>query len=467
MMQPELQDSPCFQDLHMDSVMENCGFSSSILSSSSEVSASIPNVSREYNESSNSFPIYDWLNLEESSINSSQDLSFDGSENGLEFSETSPSAQQPLVFPAEDQDVDDDVGILHLLRACGEAMEKEQQELLEVILKRLEEKAHPKGSAFQRLIYYLTQSLDGRLDYLTQEASKNFHVAFRAFYQIFPYGRFAHFVANSAILRAMPEEAEVILIVDFDMGEGLQWPTLIESLSRKQRRRSVRLISVNHNEWNNFKRTKKLLCEQAFCSGLKLEVEQMGMEELRSEMKKMKKNGGRREWFAFNIMGDLPHQVKQRSVTQISEFLILASEALIHFDRSIVTVGDGNVSHLGSLFEGQLGRITALLESMEWQFPLELEEARMAMESLFVVPSVCSLASFEKLEERARLSRVMAKMGSGLGKWRMSRDSIEEARELVREGDSLYWIRTEGENQNQAVLCFLGAPLVRVSCWCS
>ena len=70
-------------------------------------------------------------------------------------------------------------------------------------------------------------------DYIKQECTKNFEVAFKAFYDIFPYGRFARFAANSAILESIPTDAEMIHIVDFDIDEGLQWAPLIETLGRQ------------------------------------------------------------------------------------------------------------------------------------------------------------------------------------------------------------------------------------------
>lgn len=47
----------------------------------------------------------------------------------------------------------------------------------------------------------------------------------------------------------------------------------------------------------------------------------------------------------------------------------------------------------------------------------------------------------------------------------MSKNTIEEAKELVREGESPFWVRFEVEKENQMVLGYMGSPLVRVSTW--
>ncbi|KAJ0021363.1 hypothetical protein Pint_32491 [Pistacia integerrima] len=118
-----------------------------------------------------------------------------------------PSDQTFLVFPSEEMEVDDQLSILHLLKAYGEAMELEQKDLATEIIRRLTDKACPTGATLERLAYFLIQAFEKKLDYLSQESSKNYAAAFRAFYQIFPYGRFAHFTANSMILEAIPEDA--------------------------------------------------------------------------------------------------------------------------------------------------------------------------------------------------------------------------------------------------------------------
>ncbi|CAL5386367.1 unnamed protein product [Camellia sinensis] len=508
-------DEVGFHGFEMDTDMGNCEFSSSFLSTtedSSEVSASVPYISSANYDEPHSYPCGNegfqalspiqqcLINLEESGITSDENMAFDevdglicswiGSESGPQSQELDKviqigpssidveSVHKPVFFPKEDMELDNQLSILHLLKACGEAMENQQKELVEVILKRLDEKACPKGIALQRLAYYLIRSLDQHLDYLTQEASKNSAAAFRAFYQIFPYGRFAHFTANMLILEAVPEDAEVIHVVDFDMGEGVQWPPLIEALGR-QRQRAMRIISVKCEDSNgvnvHFEKAKALLFEHAFSSGLKLKVEEMDMEGLSTEMKNIKKKCGGREWLAFNCMVGLPHMGRQRSSRQVTEFLKIAQESINtgKKDRGIVTFGDGHGAEeetmmsefhgFGSFFEGQLGHVTALLESMEWHMPVHLKEARIAMECLFVAPYVSSLACFEKFEEREWRGGLVPKMG--LNALKMSKDVIAEAKELVREGDGAYWVRSEGEGENEVVLCFLGTPLVRVSSW--
>lgn len=61
--------------------------------------------------------------------------------------------------------------------------------------------------------------------------------AFASLYRASPYYQFAHFTANQAIIEAFAAEeisnGGSLHVVDFDVSYGLQWPSLIQSLSDK------------------------------------------------------------------------------------------------------------------------------------------------------------------------------------------------------------------------------------------
>lgn len=183
--------------------------------------------------------IENWSRSEEGE--EGQSLSMVSSKDSMDFL----SLQKSLIFPKENTQLDNKLITFHLLKAYGEAMKKRQEELLEIILMQLEEKSCPRGEIVQPLTYYLTKTcMQPSTSYLRQESFKNYKAAFLAFYQIFPYGRFVHLVANSTILEALPEGTDTLIrIVDFDIGEGVQWPPLIESLARRKHR-EVRISSV-------------------------------------------------------------------------------------------------------------------------------------------------------------------------------------------------------------------------------
>lgn len=387
----------------------------------------------------------------------------------LSTTNPTPSENMSLTFPpGNNLETDNQLYLRHLLTAHGEAVENGHEELAEVIARRITERIDPLGEALERLAFNLFQSAENQASYLRQQSSKNFEAAFKAFYQCFPYGRFAHYTANSAILEAMPSDAETIHIVDFDMGEGIQWPPLMESLSRKGK--SLRLTSIESGDscWI-FQETRRRLYDHARSLGLSLNVEEMALEDLVTEVKRTKKKGGAREWLTFNLMVALPHMGRRADRSRVLEFLTLAKDLLAYSagDKGIITIGDGeaggnlqNCPEYSSFFNSRFTHYQALFESMECNFPVYLAEARIAMEILFLSPYVSSHSWFQQWKD-ARGSQAL----HGLDGRRMSGESLIEAREIVNEQKTSYKVNLHEENENEVALEWRGIPLVRVSSW--
>ena len=389
------------------------------------------------------------------------------------------SMETSLTFPAEGMEIDSQQSILHLLKAYGEAVQENQRELGEVILRSAREKGNPLGETLERLAFNLFEAVERGDDYLKKESIENFVGAFKAFYQIFPYGKFAHFAANSAILEALPGDAETVHIVDFDMGEGVQWPPLIEAIGKQHK--AVRLTSIKWGEEDScsaaaqwrFVETKRWLCNHARAMGQNLTVEEVKIEDLAREVKKMKRRGGRREWLAFNCMVGLPHMGRRRSRMKVVNFLRVATDLIAkstNCSRGILTYGNGDpgekmksCADYSAFFDGHLVHYQGLMESMEWGFPVHLGEARLAIESLFVAPYVSFIDWFQNWEETKEGCDLQA--GTGWTGRRLSTENIMEAREMVNEGETCYRVKIEGQDENEMVLEWRGTPLVSLSTW--
>ncbi|XP_068340212.1 protein NODULATION SIGNALING PATHWAY 2-like [Pyrus communis] len=388
------------------------------------------------------------------------------------------SVQQSLILPRDKMEIDNKVSILHLVKAFGEAMEMGQRELEVVIMRCLAEKVNPLGQSLERLAFNLCQEVVDHQqgDHLKQECSKNFEVAFNLFYQIFPFGRFAHYAANTAILEAVPEDVEMVHVVEFDMGEGVQLSQLIEALAKRNKTLKVTAIKWDAEEsdevappqWR-FEETKRQLQHHARSFGLNLKVEEIAIEDLVSKIKKANKRGGMGEFLAFNSMVGLPRMRRRRSRGLLMEFLRLAKDLLGNSARGIITFGDGdacakweNDSSFSSFFDANVVHYKALLESLESSFLIHLGEVRMVMELMFVAPYVSSQAWFEKWNE--------SREGGNLHPWfglegrRVSREMLMEAKEIVG-ADSSYGVRDGGENGNEMALEWNSIPLIRVETW--
>ncbi|XP_031126975.1 nodulation-signaling pathway 2 protein-like [Ipomoea triloba] len=421
-----------------------------------------------------------WLNNEESeegTNNTSSELTKDVLIP--DFSVVSAEDYSMAVLPGNGVEMDDSHWcLLHLLAAYAEAMGDMQRELAKEIAGCIRRKANALGETLERVAYNVVQtSEDQGGSYLRREAIKNYETAFKVLYQVLPHGRFAHFSANSAILEAIPDGAEAVRIIDFDMGDGVQWPSLIESMA--QTRRALRLTSVRREEestshhWR-FEQTKRRLYDHAKPLGIKLQIEEMSIEELVNEAKRAKKTGKRRDWLAFNCMFRLPHMTNRQQRSQAIQFLEIAKEVSPYsaIQSGIVVFADGesgcwssSFSDYSSFFNRQLVHYKSLFESMEWHFPVNLTEARIAVESLFLAPHACSDSWFHDWQENKMkaISDLRAEMG--LQGRKLSIENILQAKEMVNERESPYRVRIEEANQHEMILEWRETPLVRVSTW--
>ncbi|KAL2546577.1 Scarecrow-like protein 26 [Forsythia ovata] len=397
-------------------------------------------------------------------------LSVQSSENAVVF----PLINKSKTLPG-DMEIDNRSSLHHLIRAYGEATENGQKELARVIVNSIEEKSNPLGKTTERLAFYLFQLKENQGDYLRQESVKNFREAFKAFYQGLPYGRCAHFTANSAILESMPNDAATLHIVDFDIGEGIQWPPIIEAISRTHKVLKFTLIKSDDEcsspSWD-VEGTKTRLQDQAKEFGLKLQINDKSVSDLASELTRMRKRGRGREWLVFNCMFRLPHMARTRRRSHIKEFLKVAKDILTNYGASagMVTLGYGETeiysrtcSGYSSFFDELLKHYQALFESLEQSFPIHLADARTALESLFLGPCMSSHSWFQDWEELTECSDL--RLEPELEARKLSQESLVEAKQIVNERENSYKAKIEGQREHEMVLEWKGTPLVRVSTW--
>lgn len=162
---------------------------------------------------------------------------------------------------------------------------------------------------------------------------------------------------------------------------------------------------------------------------------------------------------------------RERSRRLAMEFLTVAKETIAGLancstsNSGIITFGDGDAceklkhcSSFGSFFDGCLEHYQAMLESLEVNFPLHLQEARIAMECLFVAPYISSLSwlqMWEEIREGYHLKEESRFQGR-----RLSKEMLAKAKELVKEENS-YGASIQGQVGNEIVLEWKGTTMVR------
>lgn len=148
---------------------------------------------------------------------------------------------------------DENSGILlvHSLLACAEAIQRENLNLAEETLHRIQLLGLPPGpmgkvashfiDALTHRVYGVASSSGNSSSNQSDSLSELLHFHF---YETCPYLKFAHFTANQAILEAFAGHKQVH-VIDFNLMHGLQWPALIQALAlRPGRPPRLRLTGI-------------------------------------------------------------------------------------------------------------------------------------------------------------------------------------------------------------------------------
>lgn len=129
-----------------------------------------------------------------------------------------------------------------MLYTCAKAVDVNDIETIEWMVTELRKIVSVSGSPIERLGAYMLEALvskiasSGSTIYKSLKCSEptgNELLSYmHVLYEICPYFKFGYMSANGAIAEAMKEENEVH-IIDFQIGQGTQWVSLIQALARR------------------------------------------------------------------------------------------------------------------------------------------------------------------------------------------------------------------------------------------
>ncbi|KAL5078683.1 hypothetical protein RYX36_007104 [Vicia faba] len=301
--------------------------------------------------------------------------------------------------------------LVHLLMAAAEALTgtNKSHHLAQVILIRLKDLvSSTHGTNMERLAAYFTDALqtllngtDGstnhhKLCLLTAPHQTDLLSAFQLLQDMSPYVKFAHFTANQAILEAVTHERRVH-VIDYDIMEGAQWASLIQSLSSRKDGvpgPHLRITALSRNKERGSGRrsiatvqeTGKRLTAFAASVGQPFSFHQCRLEAeetFRASSLKLVRG----EALVFNCVMNLPH-LSYRASDSVASFLNGAKE----LRSKLVTlveeeVGPVNEAGFGGLFMDSLHRYSAMYDSLEAGFPMN-KWARTLVEQVFMGPRI-------------------------------------------------------------------------------
>lgn len=142
----------------------------------------------------------------------------------------SDSVTRPVVLVDSQEN---GIQLVHALMACAEAVQQNNLNIAEALVKRIGYLAVSQAGAMRKVATFFAEALARRIYRLCPENPLDHSVSDRLqmhFYESCPYLKFAHFTANQAILEAF-EGKKRVHVIDFSMNRGMQWPALIQALA--------------------------------------------------------------------------------------------------------------------------------------------------------------------------------------------------------------------------------------------
>ncbi|KDP32775.1 hypothetical protein JCGZ_12067 [Jatropha curcas] len=307
--------------------------------------------------------------------------------------------------------------LVHLLMAAAEALTgvNKSRDLARVILVRLKELVSPNdGTNMERLAAYFTDALQNLLEgaagsggghsnkhFITNGPYHHHHrddqndvlAAFQLLQDMSPYVKFGHFTANQAILEAVTQDRR-IHIVDYDIMEGIQWASLMQSLvSRKDGPPTphLRITALSRGgsgrkSIGTIQETGRRLVAFAASIGQPFSFHQCRLdsdETFRPSALKLVRG----EALIMNCMLHLPHFI-YRAPDSVASFLTgaktLNPRLVTLVEEEVGPIGDGGFVNR---FMDSLHHYSAVYDSLEAGFPMQ-SRARALVERVFLGPRI-------------------------------------------------------------------------------
>ncbi|XP_062171138.1 DELLA protein GAIP-B-like [Alnus glutinosa] len=125
------------------------------------------------------------------------------------------------------------IRLVHALLACAEAVQQNNLNLAEALVKQIGFLAVSQAGAMRKVATYFAEALARRIYRVYPQIPLDHSLSDilqMHFYETCPYLKFAHFTANQAILEAFSGKKRVH-VIDFSMNQGMQWPALMQALA--------------------------------------------------------------------------------------------------------------------------------------------------------------------------------------------------------------------------------------------
>ncbi|KAL0550266.1 hypothetical protein IC582_014772 [Cucumis melo] len=282
--------------------------------------------------------------------------------------------------------------LISLLMACVEAIGSKNIGLITHLIDKLGTQASPRGSSpITRLIAYYTEALALRVSRVWPQV---FHIttpreydrmeddtgtALRLLNEVSPIPKFIHFTANEMFLRAF-EGKDKVHIIDFDIKQGLQWPSLFQSLaSRANPPSHVRITGIGESKQELNETGDRLA---GFAEALRLPFEFHAVVDRLEDVRLWMLHVKEQESVGVNCILQLHKTLYDGNGGALRDFLGLIRST----NPSIVVMAEQEAEHneprLETRVAATLKYYAAIFDSLDTSLPPE-SSARLKIEEMF------------------------------------------------------------------------------------
>ncbi|KAE8671552.1 Scarecrow-like protein 28 [Hibiscus syriacus] len=342
---------------------------------------------------------------------------------------------------------------------------------------KLGDLASPRGSAISRLTAYYTEALALRVTRLWPHI---FHIttpreldrfdddngtAFRLLNQISPIPKFVHFTSNEILLRAY-EGKDRVHIIDFDIKQGLQWPSLFQSLaSRTNPPSHVRVTGIGESKQELNETGYRL---SGFAEALNLPFEFHPVVDRLEDVRLWMLHVKEKETVAVNCAFQLHKTLYDGNGGALRDFL-----GLIRSTNPTVVImaeqeAEHNVLSLEARVANSLRYYSAIFDSIDSSLPME-SPVRIKVEEMFAreIRNIISCEGSDRVERHESFEKWRKLMEEGRFRCMgiTEREVVQSQLLLKMYYCEKYKVKKEGQDGGALTLSWLDQPLYSVSAW--